>query len=143
MTIEISQNDLLLLAAGRRGDLPIGHICFEARKFFGTSRDIVYLSTQSMRHIRAKHGDHVDLATLQMIPLLLQKGMWIAEKSTRKNANFCGVSCKLSEATPRYFVSLKYTRDLTRAYVRTLHKSAPRQTKQKIKRGKVIRDHWV
>ncbi|WP_281840392.1 hypothetical protein [Sinisalibacter aestuarii] len=136
--MEIQLGDLRTLRAGHRGDLQVGVLPFEVKKYSRVSRDTVVLSTQSVRHILAQHGDHIALETLLLLPSVLQQGLWISD---RKMAFVVVYQDDVSGV--RYKVALKMTADQSRSYVRTMHKMQHRQTRSVLKRGDLVRRHWM
>ncbi|WP_159089153.1 hypothetical protein [Tateyamaria sp. Alg231-49] len=136
--MEFTLDELIDLLAGRRGDLQVGVIPLEVRQHFGCSREEVFLSSESARHIIDEHGDHIGKNELLRIPEILTKGMWVAD---RKLA--CSVSFQTETPAIRLLAAIKITRNHSRMYVSTLHRAKKRQTKSKLKRGQLLRPHWT
>ena len=136
--MEIDISELRSLRAGHRGDLQVGVLPFEVRKYLRISRDRVVLSTQSIRHILTGHGDHISVDNLLLLPSILEQGMWIADRPLA-----FAVVWQAGENDPRYKVALKTTADHSRTYVRSFHRMKARQTRSVLRRGDLVREHWV
>jgi len=134
--IRITETDLIELAAARRPELEVGTVPHEVRKYLGCSRDTVFLSSESLKHIIQKHGDHITHADIQLIPIILFSGVWLSD-----DRNTHAVATFLFEGR-RYKLVLKVTVDRRRTYVKTLHRTSPRQTKSLLSKAKRIRDGW-
>jgi len=134
--IEISDSDILELAAGRRPELEVGTIPYEVRKYLGCSRDTVFLSSDSMKHIVKKHGDHIGLESIKLIPKILFSGFWL----TDDRSNHAIACFKFSEI--RLKAVVKVTEDRRRAYLITLYKTSRRQEKALLRKTMRIRDGW-
>lgn len=132
----ICEEDLVELLAARRPEVEVGSMPFEVRKHFGCSRDTVFLTTDSIRHIVKKHGDHVALKELLLLPQVLAKGLWLADH----RPTYSVITCELDGV--RYKSVVKVTRDRKRSYATTFHRTARRQTKALIKKGKPLRLAW-
>ena len=131
-------SDLKALRMGSRGELQVGVFPFEARKHLQTSREPIFLSTTSMRHILDAHGDHVTLELLLMLPKVLQWGMWVADRPTA-----FAVIYTREEDGQKFKAAVKITNDRRRGYLSSFHKVAPRKAKSILKRGNLIRPHWT
>jgi hypothetical protein len=137
--ISLKPSDLLDLLASRRPEMEVGSMPLEARKFLGCARDTIFLSSESAKHILEEHGDHIAPESFEILPIALRKGLRIGEAS---RGNFCTVSFVDVEMERRYFVAIKTTKDRRRTYVTSFHLGKARQTKSKLKRGQVLRQHW-
>ena len=136
MPITVSKTSLVQLLGGNRPEVEIGSLPLEVRKHVGCSKDTVFLTTESARHIIGKHGNHVTLDELILLPLLLERGLWLSDRNKTHT-----VVCNQIGPT-RFKAVVKVTVDRTRTYVVTMHRMAPRQTKSLLKRGSVLREAW-
>lgn len=134
--IEINDSDLVELLAGRRPELEVATLPHEVRIYLGCSRDTVFLSRESAKHILMKHGDHISNEELKLLPMLLFQGLWLADD----RPTHAVLSCEYKEI--RYKSVIKVTKDRRRTYVKTLHRTAPRQTKVLMRKGTVLREAW-
>jgi hypothetical protein len=135
--IELIESEFVELLAGRRPEIEVGTLPYEVRKYFECSRDTVFLTTFSARHIIQQHGDHIGFAQAVVIPSALTKGLWIGDRP-----DSCVVSFLESGSGQRYIGAIKVTKDRTRSYLTTFHFASIRQTKSLLKRGQPLRDHW-
>lgn len=100
---EIDQVEILELAAGRGLELEVGTLPHEVRLYRGCARDTVFLSQDSMRHIIQKHGDHIGLEDLKLLPTILFAGFWLSDsRSTHAIVSFeaSGVRYKTVARSP-------------------------------------------
>lgn len=134
--IEVSESDLIELLNGRRPEIEVGSFPAEVKKHLGCSRDTVFLTTPSLKHIFERHGDHVSPKEILYLPSVLLQGLWLAD--TRPN--FVLVSGLYGNT--RYKVAIKTTEDRRRNYIATFHRIAKKQTKSLLKKGKVLRPAW-
>lgn len=134
--INVTDADLLELAAERRPELQVGTVPYEVRKYLGCSRDTAFLSSESIKHIMLRHGDHICNEHLRLLPQILFQGLWLGDERTTHAI----VTCQVSEI--RYKAVVKVTRDRSRTYVKTLHRLAKRQTRSLMNRAKVLREAW-
>jgi hypothetical protein len=134
--IEIQDSDLVELLAGKRPELEVGMLPFEVRQNFGCSRETVFLSDESIRHIVQKHGDHIGNHELKYLPQILTSGLWLADDRPTHAIAICEVE------GVRYKCVVKVTVDRRRTYVKTLHRLSPRQTNGLMRKSRVIRPSW-
>lgn len=134
--IEIYESDLIELLNGRRLEIEVGTIPTEARSYLGCSRDTIFLSQHSLKHIFRNHGDHISAKEITLIPTILMRGMWLSDK----RPNFVIVSSVLEDI--RFKAAIKTTEDRRRNYISTFHRTAKRQTKSLVGRGNVLRPAW-
>lgn len=134
--IEIKDSDLVDLLAGRRPELEVATLPIEVRKYLGCSRDTVFLSKESAEHILMKHGDHITNGDLKLLPLLLFQGLWLSDD----RPTHAVLSCEHQHK--RYKSVIKVTNDRRRTYVKTLHRTARRQTRALMRKGNVLRNAW-
>jgi hypothetical protein len=134
--ITINDAELIELSAGRRPELVVGTLPLEVRRYLGCSRETIFLSDQSVRHIVQKHGDHIGHNELKHIPKILFVGVWLADER-RTNAI---ASCEVDGV--RYKVVIKVTKDRRRTYVKTLHRTSARQTRALLRNTTRLRDGW-
>lgn len=135
--VEVSDSELVELISGKRPELQVAVLPHEAREHFRCSRDTVYLSYQSARHIIMKHGDSISNTELKLLPRILFQGVWLADKDRPTHAV---VSCEVGSR--RLKAVVKVTEDRRRTYVKTLHLTAPRQTRSMFRRGNLLRPAW-
>jgi hypothetical protein len=134
--ISIGDRDLVELSAGRRPELEVGTLPHEVRVYLGCSRDTIYLSHDSIRHIIQKHGDHIKNEQIKLLPRILFTGLWLAdERPTHAIA-----SCELSGV--RFKAVVKVTDDRRRTYVKTLHRTSSRQARQLVRKSSRLRSPW-
>src|SRR6056297_1274636 len=77
--IEIEDRQLVELSASRRPELEVGTLPHEVRRYLGCSRDTIYLSDHSIKHIIQKHGDHITNAEIKRLPKILFTGLWLSD----------------------------------------------------------------
>lgn len=134
--IQVSDSDLVELLAGRRPEVEVGTLPHEVRLYLGCSRDTIYLSDQSVLHIIRKHGDHITNEELKLLPKILFTGLWLGDdRPTHAIA-----SCEISGT--RFKSVVKVTENRSRTYVKTLHRTATRQTRSLLRRSKILRQGW-
>jgi hypothetical protein len=134
--ISIEDRHLVELSAGRRLELEVGTLPHEVRLYLGCARDTIYLSDQSIRHIVQKHGDHITNADLKLLPRILFTGMWLADdRPTHAIAS-------LDINGTRFKAVVKVTNDRQRTYVKTLHRTSPRQTRSLLRNTNQLRPAW-
>ncbi len=134
--IQIQDADVVELLAGRRPELEVGTLPHEVRRLLGCSRDTVFLSQESARHILQKHGDHIGAEDLKLLPAIMIMGVWLADSRPTHaviSSTVDGIS---------YKSVIKVTEDRRRTYVKTLHRTSPRQKKTLFRNGSIIRDGW-
>ena len=134
--IEIDEGQLHSLLTRQRPEIEVGTLPHEVRKYFSCSRDTVFLSKESLRHIFERHGDHVQLSEILLTPKILREGLWLADH----RPEHCIVSCQVNEH--RYKLVVKVTKDRRRCYVVTFHRTAKRQTKALLKKSRILRIAW-
>ncbi|ABV91796.1 hypothetical protein Dshi_0047 [Dinoroseobacter shibae DFL 12 = DSM 16493] len=134
--IEVYDEDLVELFASRRPELEVGTLPFEVRKYLGCSRDTIFLSDQSARHIIQAHGDHITNTQLKLLPKILCEGLWLSDN----RATHAVVSCNVYEVD--YKTVIKVTEDRTRTYVKTLHRTSDRQKRALLRKTNVLRNRW-
>lgn len=135
--IEIVESEFIELLAGRRPEIEVGSLPLEVRKYFQCSRDTIFLTTESARHIIKKHGDHLGFGQLYLIPSALRMGLWIADR-----ASSCAITYQEESSGQRFIGAVKITNDRTRTFLTTFHFGSDRQTKSILKRGAPLRPHW-
>lgn len=133
MNLELSQ--LYELLAREDKKILVGHLPEAARNYMACKHDMIHLSGVSLKHILERHPD-VDLFEMQILPVALRLGLWIADRET----NSC-VSYWHKETGRFYKVSLKSAMKGTEVYVTTFHKTDQRKTRSLRNRGPVLRDH--
>lgn len=131
--VQITDSDLVELLSGRRPELEIATLPHEVRLHLGCSRDTVFLSKESARHIILRHGEHISNEELKLLPWILFHGLWLADTQP----TYAVVSC-FHEGIG-YKSVVKVTNDRRRTYVTTLHRTAQRQNKALTKKGKILR----
>lgn len=135
--ISVTESDLIDLLNQKSLELEVGTIPYEAKGYLGCARDTVFLSNHSLRHIFENHGEHVSSRDLLLLPEVLTRGLWLSDQ---KRSNFVIVSCLVVET--RFKAVVKTTLDRSRNYISTFHRTAKRQTKSLLKRGRVLRAAW-
>lgn len=135
--IKIVESEFVELLAGRRPEIEVGPMPLEVRKHFQCSRDTIFLTTASARHIIKEHGDHIGFDQVAIIPDALTMGLWIDDRP-----NSCAISYLEVASGQRYIGAVKITKDRTRSFLTTFHFASVRQTKSLLKRGVQLRPHW-
>jgi hypothetical protein len=98
---------------------------------------IVYLSRDSLKHIRDKHPDLSNLDLLMMSPAI-ENGLLIREA----NKPYVLACYQHPEDEARRFkVNIKAARGETDLWVHSFHRTHPRQTQALLRRGLKLRDH--
>ncbi|WP_319499297.1 hypothetical protein [uncultured Cohaesibacter sp.] len=133
MSLELSQLHKLKQTKG--ASIWIGKLPQEVQLHLGSKMDNIYLSQASLIHILTEHQD-VNLFELLIIPEMLLKGLWIADRP-----NWCCISFQCTEEDRRYKAAIKAADNGYEHYLTTFHKTSKRQTKSILKRGPVLRKH--
>lgn len=132
--ITIETVELIELSAGRRPEVVVGTLPYEVRRYLGCSRDTIFLSGDSIGHIIQKHGDHIELAQIRLLPEILFAGLWL--KDSRPTHAI--VSWEIE--TVSYKAVVKVTEDRRRTYVKTLHRTSPRQKASLLRNTNILRN---
>lgn len=136
MVIEIQKSNLVDLLGGRLIEIEVGTIPHEVRLYLGSSKDTVFLTKFSIKHIFDSHVDHIDIDELLVLPTVLTKGLWLSDKKR----NFAIATCEVGQN--RYKAAVKSTIARDRIFVSTFHRLAKRQTKALMRRGQILRPAW-
>jgi hypothetical protein len=128
--------DIINLLSGNTPWISVGRVVNQARSHLTQKTSTVQLSSDSTRHILSKHGDHLEPASLLLLPASLQNGLWIADRE-----NSCRISYLEPESGIRYLAALKVTKNKSEVFLTTFHRAQKGQTKALLKRGKVLRNH--
>jgi hypothetical protein len=136
--IEFDLNDFGSLLDRSFLEKEVGTLPLEVKNYFACSRDTVYLTSETAKKIEIKHRRHLHDHELNLLPSALQKGLWIADRE-----NACVVSYFHSPTSRRFICAVKITAARDRAFLTTFHRASKRQTAATLKRGEVIRSHWV
>lgn len=134
--ISIQSSDLVDLLAGKRPEIEIATLPLEVRKYLGCSRDTVFLSSESARHIVRKHGDHISHDELRLLPRILFTGLWLGDERLTHAISSCVID------GVRFKAVVKVTVDRRRTYVKTLHRVSRRQTRSLLRDKKRLRESW-
>lgn len=132
MAFELSR--LHELIAGRHDPLVVGPLPLVAVDYLKAKVPLVYLSRYSIQHILEEHPD-VSLFDLLRAPIVLRDGLLIGDRNCVV-ASYC-----VSEENIRYKAVVKCAGGGCDLWLTTFHRTAPRQTKSLLKRGKVLRLH--
>lgn len=98
----------------------------------------VILSRKSYLHIRDVHPE-ITIAEFELLPGAIRNGLIIVEISCPRKSSICYQS---PHSQQRYVVAIHGTKN-GEIYCSTFHRARARNTKSKLKRGRIIRPHKV
>jgi len=135
MALELSQLYFLRSNRDPYASIEVGYLPQEVAAHFGCGLGIAYLSSRSLNHILDDHAD-INIVDLLHLPDLIQRGLWVADR-----ANSACILYQPSGGFMRYASALKVAAGGFEPYITTFHRARERQTKAKLKRGRVLRNH--
>lgn len=133
----ITLNDLTNLALGVTDRLEVGRLDPLTANLIGATTPIVFLSRESLQHIRHRHPV-LTAEEYLLLPAVIRNGLII--KETRRPTHIV-ISFQGAEEIRRYITVIKVTRGGHELYVKTLHRARERQTKALLTRGRILRNH--
>ena len=96
----------------------------------------VILSRGSYLHIRDKHPE-ITIAEFKLLPDAIRNGLVIVEKNCPRKSSICYQS---PHSNHRYMVAIHGT-SKGEIYCSTFYRARPRNTKSKLKHGRMIKRH--
>jgi hypothetical protein len=134
MTIELS--NVVKLRKGWLSDVSVGPLNPIGVRYLNSSVNDVRLTHKQLLHID-KHGGITDFDIIT-IPFGLVKGMFIGEK---KHPNHLIINYIFPDNYTRYKAVIKSAANGSELWLCTFHLTRPRQTKDLLKRGHVVKKH--
>lgn len=138
--MEVQFEHLVRSITGVYREIPIGRIPAETRWYFGCDTSAVYLTEFTAKKILQKHGKKVQLSELQSIPTALEKGLWVSD-TKRGNTVCCSVWFNDAERDLRFIAGVKTTKANHRLLLTTFHPGQPKQVRNILKKGAILRAH--
>lgn len=126
------------LEVGWTDPIGVGELRQEVITTLGWPSGIVYLSRETLFHVRERHPETTDIE-LCLVSLALRNGLIVAEDH---RPNFVVVSYQHPEHPDRrYKASLKLASSRFDIWLTTFHRTARRQTRALLKRGRILQRH--
>ena len=97
----------------------------------------VKLSRDSFAHIKSKHPEII-YCEFELLPDAIRNGLVIREGGSPRKASICYQN---PNSHQRYIAAIQSTRSGDEMFCMTFHRARPRNTRSKIKRGEIIRNH--
>lgn len=129
-------DDIAQLLAGSIDAMPVGRLIRQARDHMSHDASAIQLSSHSARHILTSHGDHLAPADLMMIPAVIQRGLWLADRERACRISFNSPGCG-----QHFVLAIKATVSRRELFVATFHRSNQNQYERLIRRGSILRPH--
>lgn len=128
---------LAYLDAGGIDCIEVGQIPYSVRQALGWRSTIVYLSRDSLAHIRQRHPDLSDLDLLLISPAI-ETGLLIREAG---KPYLLACYQHPEDEKQRFKANIKAALGETDLWLHSFHRTHPRQTRALLKRGHKLRDH--
>jgi hypothetical protein len=116
------------------GTVALGHLPISVQKHVNAKLGIVYLSSQSLSHIREKHK--VELMDMLCLPDMISSGLWIGEAHGRACVVYSDPNTQR-----RYISAIKVANQGYEVFLTTFHLCRQRQTASLLKRGAILQKH--
>ena len=97
----------------------------------------VKLSRESYAHIKSEHPE-ITYPEFELLPDAIRNGLVIREGGSPRKASICYQNPNRHQ---RYIATIQSTGLGDEMFCTTFHRARPRNTRSKIKRGKIIRNH--
>lgn len=129
--------DIARLRAGWGGPITVGELPVDVARAMGLLVPLVYLSRESLEHIKRRHPDVTDY-DLIAAPFVLKHGLILREVRRRNVylASYVGTYCP-----KRMGLAMKVANPDREVYLETFHRVHYRQTRAWLKRCEVIKTH--
>lgn len=107
------------------------------RVTLGLPVPIVYLSNQSLEHIAKRHPDVTDFDLL-LLPFVIRHGLILREN---KRPNIILAAYQVPMSQRRFVAVMKITGGKTEVWLSSFYRTKPSQTKQLLKKTKILKYH--
>jgi hypothetical protein len=134
----VDKDDILRVLLGSQSHVVIGRLPHYIASFFNANTVEVWLGKAGLLHIAERHRD-IGVDDLLLLPLVIRDGMLIREVDRPRELTICFQDPKNEKK--RYIAVLKFARGKRELWISTFHRAKARQTKRKLKKGRVIRNH--
>lgn len=134
----MDKDDILRVLLGSQDHIVLGNLPHYVASFYGANTIEVWLGRKGLLHIGERHPD-IGLDDLLLLPLAIKNGLLIREDDRQKELTICFQHP--TNEKRRYIAVLKFACGKRELWVSTFHRAKVRQTKRKLRRGRVIRSH--
>jgi hypothetical protein len=125
------------LGRGEIDCIEIGQLPQHVAKALGLKNPLVYLSRDSLGHIRQEHPDLTDVELL-LASRAIATGLLIREKN---KPYLLACFQHPEDANRRYKANMKIAAGNADMWLTTFHRTHPRQTRALLQRGEILRKH--
>lgn len=132
----LTLEDIVDLALGKYHAVAVCEISHTFANFLYAQTPRVYLSRESLAHIRKEHPNDI-ISDFLILPDAIAKGMILRDMSRPNHL----VVCYEKAEGVRYVAVLKATLRGDAIYVQTFHRGRRRQTRSLMRRARLIRAH--
>lgn len=131
----MNTDELFRVAAGIVQEVKVCRLSSSVAKDIGATTEVVKLSNANLIHILRDHKD-LTVSEFLLLPKAIQFGLLVWDRNAL-------VACYQHPyiETRRYIAAVKLTAGKSELYVTTFHKSAKRQTRTILGRGRKIKNH--
>jgi hypothetical protein len=134
----VNKDDVLRVLLGSQRYIALGNVPHHVASFYNANTIEVWLGKTGLQHIGERHPD-IGVDDLLLLPLAIRNGLLIREIDREKELTVC-FQHPTNEKL-RYIAVLKFACGKHELWISTFHRAKARQTKRKLRRGRVIRNH--
>ena len=129
--------DLEALRIGLRSPIVIGEVPFAVQQVLQLRVPNVYLSPESLSHIKVRHPDVGDFDLL-LLPMAISRGLLVREIAKPNVIQACYQD---PESYKRFVAVMKITNRDSEIWLQSFHRLKKRQTAQILKRSTILKKH--